>query len=43
MMSLHIPYLSCRGLFEDFAEVAERSGVYTAEDYIGIMEHLIDR
>ena len=32
-----------RDLFSDFAAVAERSGVYTAEDYADIMEHLIKR
>jgi acyl-[acyl-carrier-protein] desaturase len=32
-----------RHLFSDFSAVAERLGVYTAQDYIDIMEHLIDR
>lgn len=32
-----------RDLFSDFAAVAERSGVYTADDYADIMEHLIKR
>ncbi|KAL4448078.1 hypothetical protein ABPG75_005297 [Micractinium tetrahymenae] len=32
-----------RNLFEDFSEVAETSGVYTAVDYCKIMEHLIQR
>ena len=32
-----------RSLFGDFSAVAEGLGVYTSEDYIEIMEHLIDR
>lgn len=32
-----------RNLFEDFSLVAEDIGVYTAWDYIDIMEHLIER
>ena len=32
-----------RNLFEDFSEVAQDIGVYTAEDYISIMEHLLGR
>jgi len=32
-----------RDLFDDFSSVAERVGVYTAEDYAEIMEHLIVR
>ena len=32
-----------RNLFDDFATVAEDLGVYTAFDYIKIMEHLIRR
>lgn len=32
-----------RNLFTDFSLVAEDIGVYTAEDYIKIMEHLIAR
>jgi len=32
-----------RNLFDDFSMVAEDIGVYTAWDYIGIMEHLIKR
>ena len=32
-----------RNLFEDFSTVAEDLGVYNAEDYCDIMEHLIDR
>ena len=32
-----------RDLFSDFAAVAERSGVYTADDYADIMDHLIKR
>ncbi|RMZ52538.1 hypothetical protein APUTEX25_003681 [Auxenochlorella protothecoides] len=32
-----------RNLFDDFAAVAERAGVYTAGDYIGILRHLIRR
>lgn len=32
-----------RNLFEDFSMVAEDIGVYTAFDYISIMEHLIQR
>jgi acyl-[acyl-carrier-protein] desaturase len=34
---------SKRDLFEDFSSVAEDLGVYTAFDYIKIMQHLIDR
>eukprot|EP00897_Mesotaenium_endlicherianum_P010654 jgi/Mesen1/9617/ME000659S08987 len=30
-------------LFHDFSEVAQRTGVYTANDYADIMEHLIKR
>ncbi|KAI7835365.1 hypothetical protein COHA_010727 [Chlorella ohadii] len=32
-----------RNLFSDFSEVAERTGVYNANDYCDIMEHLIER
>lgn len=32
-----------RNLFDDFSSVAEDIGVYTADDYISIMEHLIRR
>lgn len=32
-----------RSLFDDFAAVAQRVGVYTADDYANIMEHLITR
>ena len=32
-----------RNLFEDFSTVAEDLGVYNADDYCDIMEHLIDR
>jgi len=32
-----------RNLFDDFSSVAQDIGVYTAEDYISIMEHLIER
>lgn len=32
-----------RGLFQDFSSVTEDLGVYTAYDYIDIMQHLIDR
>jgi len=32
-----------RDLFDDFSSVAERVGVYTAQDYADIMEHLIKR
>jgi acyl-[acyl-carrier-protein] desaturase len=32
-----------RNLFNDFATVAESIGVYTAHDYVDIMEHLIER
>lgn len=32
-----------RDLFDDFAAVAERSGVYTGHDYADIMDHLIKR
>ena len=28
---------------QDFSAVAERTGTYTAFDYVSIMEHLIDR
>lgn len=28
-------------LFDDYASVAQRCGVYTAQDYASIMEHLI--
>ncbi len=31
-----------RVLFDDFAMVAERTGVYTARDYVEIMQHLIE-
>lgn len=34
---------SGRNLFEDFSEIAERLGVYTAEDYCRNVEHLIER
>lgn len=34
---------SNRGLFDDFSSVTEDLGVYTAYDYISIMEHLLDR
>mmetsp|Transcript_9898 Transcript_9898/g.11438 ORF Transcript_9898/g.11438 Transcript_9898/m.11438 type:complete len:420 (-) Transcript_9898:884-2143(-) len=32
-----------RSLFEDFSSVAQRVGVYTADDYASIMEHLVTR
>ena len=32
-----------RNLFNDFSEVADNLGVYNAEDYCQIMEHLVDR
>lgn len=32
-----------RDLFHDYSEVAERTGVYTALDYVDIMEHLVKR
>lgn len=32
-----------RKLFDDFSDVAEKLGVYNAEDYCAIMEHLVDR
>eukprot|EP00887_Chlorella_sp_A99_P004594 scaffold4.g4594.t1 len=32
-----------RNLFEDFAEIAQNIGVYTAEDYCRNIEHLIER
>jgi acyl-[acyl-carrier-protein] desaturase len=32
-----------RNLFADFSDVAQRLGVYTAQDYAGIMEHLVKR
>ena len=32
-----------RSLFDDYAAVAERIGVYTAKDYISILKHLIKR
>lgn len=32
-----------RGLFEDFSSITEDLGVYTAFDYIDIMDHLITR
>ena len=32
-----------RNLFDDFSTVAENLGVYNADDYCDIMEHLIDR
>lgn len=28
-------------LFDDFAAVAQRTGTYTARDYVGILEHLL--
>ncbi|CAG9461744.1 unnamed protein product [Pedinophyceae sp. YPF-701] len=31
------------GLFDDYAEVAQRLGVYTARDYADIVEHLVQR
>lgn len=34
---------SGRDLFHDYSEVAERAGVYTAFDYVEIMEHLVKR
>jgi acyl-[acyl-carrier-protein] desaturase len=30
-------------LFDDFSLVAQRTGVYTAQDYADIMEHLVDK
>ncbi|KAL4444903.1 hypothetical protein ABPG77_003953 [Micractinium sp. CCAP 211/92] len=39
----HAGMNSGRNLFEDFSEVAEGAGVYTAIDYCKIMEHLIQR
>jgi acyl-[acyl-carrier-protein] desaturase len=32
-----------RALFTDYSAVAERTGVYTPNDYVDIMEHLINR
>jgi acyl-[acyl-carrier-protein] desaturase len=32
-----------RSLFQDFSSIAENLGVYSSEDYISIMEHLIER
>merc|ERR1712232_1435785 len=32
-----------KNLYEDFSEVAQRIGVYTAFDYADIIEHLIKR
>jgi acyl-[acyl-carrier-protein] desaturase len=29
-----------RNLFSDFSDVAQRLGIYTAEDYVSILEHL---
>ena len=40
---VHTATNSGRNLFEDFSEVAERIGVYTAEDYCRNVEHLINR
>lgn len=34
---------SSRSLFADYASVAERLGVYTAQDYADILEHLVHR
>jgi acyl-[acyl-carrier-protein] desaturase len=31
------------GIFEKFASVAQRTGVYTARDYADILEHLVKR
>ncbi len=39
----HADLNSGRNLFDDFATVAEDIGVYTALDYVKIMEHLIRR
>lgn len=35
--------LGDRNLFADFSAVAEKIGVYTARDYVGILRHLIRR
>lgn len=32
-----------RSLFADFSDVAQRLGVYTAQDYAAIMRHLVQR
>jgi len=32
-----------RSLFNDYAQVAQNTGVYTAEDYVSIVQHLVDR
>ena len=32
-----------RNLFDDFSQVADQLDVYNAEDYVGIMEHLVER
>jgi acyl-[acyl-carrier-protein] desaturase len=32
-----------RNLFMDFSDIAQRLGVYTAEDYVSILEHLLQR
>lgn len=40
---VHEPKNDGRNLFADFSDVAQRLGVYTAQDYAGIMEHLVKR
>lgn len=39
----HVEKNKGRNLFDDFSTVAESLGVYDANDYCDIMEHLIDR
>jgi acyl-[acyl-carrier-protein] desaturase len=39
----HGPKNDDRNLFADFSDVAQRLGVYTANDYADIMEHLVKR
>lgn len=39
----HGPKNDGRNLFADFSDVAQRLGVYTVNDYLSIMEHLIRR
>ncbi|XP_022722030.1 stearoyl-[acyl-carrier-protein] 9-desaturase, chloroplastic-like [Durio zibethinus] len=43
-MPAHLMYDGQDGnLFEHYSSVAQRIGVYTAEDYAGIVEYLVDR
>ena len=39
----HSPKNDNRNLFQDYSDVAQRLGVYTVNDYLSIMEHLISR